>query len=196
MHICNFVLQWTIFAVEMPSTVTSPHSKFQLNHTRRYQDMNFQNLAQFLCFFFFFFFSSWYECYLKVEIGYLNALKFGTQKGCVMAHLGTKFGQNTINTCKVIRNYSRKITPICCHAHRVNREWQEAENWYRGRLSSEPQTFCGLKGIELKTMKIQQKNQQCVIITRSRITNKVPLHPDKPLCRINRKLVCGWINQL
>jgi len=62
-----------------------------------------------------------------------------------------------INTRKVIRNYSRKITSICCHAHRVNREWQVAENWFRGRLTIEPQTFCGLKEIEQKTMKIQQK---------------------------------------
>ena len=25
-------------------------------------------------------------------------------------------------------DYSRKITPICCHAYRVNRIWEEAEN--------------------------------------------------------------------
>ena len=48
------------------------------------------------------------------------------------------------------------------HSHRVNHEWQEAENWYRGSLTVEPQTFWGLKEIELKTMKKQQKNQLCV----------------------------------
>jgi len=85
-----------------------------------------------------------------METGYLIALKFGTQKGSVMAHLGTKFGYNTINTRKVIHDYLRKITPICCHAHRVNHEWQEAENLYRARLTIEPQTFYGLKEIELK----------------------------------------------
>jgi len=74
-----------------------------------------------------------------------------------MAHLGTKFGYSTINTRKVIRDYLRKITPICCHAHRVNHEQQEVENWFRGRLTIEPHTFCGLKEIELKTMKIEQK---------------------------------------
>jgi len=111
-----------------------------------------------------------------------------------MAHLGTKFGYNTINTRKVIRDYLRKITPICCHE--VNRTWQEAENWFRGRLCIEPQTFCSLKEIELKTIKIQRKNQQYVIITRSRITNKMPLLPDKLFSRINWKLACGWINQL
>ena len=66
-----------------------------------------------------------------------------------------------------------------------NREWQEAANRYRGRLTIEPQTFCGLKEIKLKTMKIQQKNQLCVKITRSKKINKMPLLPDKPLSRIN-----------
>ena len=70
-------------------------------------------------------------------------------------------------------------------AHRVNHIWQEAENWYRGRLTIEPQAFCGLKEIELNTIKIQRKNQQYVIIMRSRITNKMPLLPDKLFSRIN-----------
>jgi len=54
-------------------------------------------------------------------------------------------------------NYSRK-TPICRHAHRVNRAWYEAETWYRGRLTIKPQTFCGLKEIKLKTIKNTVKN--------------------------------------
>ena len=37
------------------------------------------------------------------------------------------------------------------------------------RLTIEPQTFCGLKEIELKTRKIQRKNQQCVTIMQSRL---------------------------
>jgi len=95
-------------------------------------------------------------------------------------HLGTKFCENTINTCEVICEYSRKITPICCHSHRVNHIWQEAENWYSGRLTIE-------QGIELKTIKYSKK----IIITRSRITNKMPLLTDKSFGRINRKLVRG-----
>ena len=55
-------------------------------------------------------------------------------------------------------DYAWKIILICCHAHRVNRRWHEAENWYKGGLTIEPQTFCGLKEIELKIMKIKQKN--------------------------------------
>ena len=42
-------------------------------------------------------------------------------------------------------DYSRKITPTRCHAYRVNRVWEEAENQWVNRLTIEPQTFCGLK---------------------------------------------------
>ena len=68
-------------------------------------------------------------------------------------------------------DYARKITPICCHAYRVNRVWEEAENRWVNRLTIEPQTFSGLKEIELKTRKIQRKNQQCVTIMQSRLAN-------------------------
>ena len=74
---------------------------------------------------------------------------------------------NTISTQGVNSNYSRKITPICCHAYKVNRLWEEDEPWYVDRLTIEPQTFCGLKAIELK---IQW--QQCITITQSRLANK------------------------
>ena len=69
-------------------------------------------------------------------------------------------------------DYSRKITPICCHAYRVNRIWEVAENRLVNRLTIEPQTLCGLKEIELTSRKIQRKNQQCVTITQSRLANK------------------------
>ena len=55
----------------------------------------------------------------------------------------------------VISNYLRKITPIFCHAYRVNHLWEEVENQWVNRLTIEPQTFCGLKEIKLKTTKIQ-----------------------------------------
>jgi len=63
------------------------------------------------------------------------------------------------------RSYNRsfaKITPICC---RVNCKWQGAENQQGDRATIEPQTFCYLKEIELKIMKIQRKSQQLVTIT-------------------------------
>ena len=82
-------------------------------------------------------------------------------------------------------DYLKKITPIGCHAYRVNRVWEEAEHRWVNRVTIEPQTFCGLKQIELKTRKIQRKNQQSVTITQSRLANKkndyLPRLPDKPL---------------
>ena len=76
-----------------------------------------------------------------------------------------------------MNDYSRNITPICCHAYRVNRVWEEAENQWVNRLTIEE--------IELKNRKIQRKNQQCVTITQSRLANKknhcLPRLPDKPL---------------
>ena len=102
---------------------------------------------------------------------YPIALKCGTQKGGIKVHLGTKFNWNTINSQGVISNYSQKITPICCHAYRVSRLWEEAENRWMNRLTIGPKTFYGLKEIKLKTRKIQQKNQQCVTIMQSRLAN-------------------------
>ena len=81
---------------------------------------------------------------------YPIVLKFGTQKGDIKAHLGTNFGWNTINRQRVMSDYSRKLTPICCHAYRVNRVREEAENLWVNRLTIEPQTICGLKEIKLK----------------------------------------------
>ena len=115
-----------------------------------------------------------------------NCLDIWHTEGGIKAHLCTNFGWNTINRQRVISDYSRKITPICCHAYRVNRVWEEAENRWVNRLTIEPQTFCGLKEIELKTRKIQRKNQQCVTITQSRLTNKKRL-----LSMSTRKTVWG-----
>ena len=92
--------------------------------------------------------------------------------GSTKAHLGTNFGWNTMNRQRVMSDYSQKITPICCLAYRVNRVWEEAENRWENRLTIEPQTFCDLKEIELKTRKIQQKNQQHLTIMQSRLANK------------------------
>ena len=90
---------------------------------------------------------------------YLIALKFGTQKGGIKAHLGTNFSWNTINKQRVMSDYSRKIIPICYHAYRVNHVWEEAENRWVNKLTIEPQTVCGLNRATVKTRKIQRKNQ-------------------------------------
>ena len=113
-------------------------------------------------FLFFFLFSHTYKNFYKTRTQYPIALQFGTQKKGIKAHLCTTFGWNTINRQRVISDYSRKITPICCHAYRVNRLWEEAENRWMNRLTIEPQTFCGLKEIELKTRKIRTTKKPTV----------------------------------
>ena len=138
----------------MPPNCSTPHSKFERNRFTRSRDMRLQKLAQFLRFFFLFLSHTYKNCY-KTRTPHPIALKFGTQNGDIKAHLSTNFGWNTINRQRVMRDYSRKITPICCHAYRVNRVWEEAENRWANRLTIEPQTFCGLKEIELITRKIQ-----------------------------------------
>ena len=115
---------------------------------------DFKNWLSFFVFFFFLFSHTYKNC-CKTRTPYPIALIFGTQKGGIKAHLCTNFGWNTINRQRVMSYYSRKITPICCHAYRVNHVWEEAENRWVNRLTIEPQTFCDLKEIELKTRKIQ-----------------------------------------
>ena len=63
-------------------------------------------------------------------------MKFVTQKGRIRLYLGTKFGWSMISSQGVISDYSRNMTPICCHAYRVNQLWEEAKNQYVDRLTS------------------------------------------------------------
>ena len=153
------------------------HSTFQLwtkslHALPRYATSKIGLVSLFFFFLFFFLLSHTYKNCYKTWTPYPIALKFCTQKGSIKAHLGTNIGWNTINKQRVMNDYSRKITPICCHAYRVNRVWKESENRWVYRLNIEPLTFCGLKEIELKTRKIQRKNQQCVTITQSRLVIK------------------------
>jgi len=127
------------------------------------------------------------------RVSYLIALKIGTQKGGAIAHLGAKFGNNFDKHSQSYSRFTKNNTNMLSRPQGKPRIEQEAENWHRSRLTIEPQTFCGLKEIELKTMKIQQKNQQYVIITRSRITATSP----RQIAQQNHlKMVCGRINQL
>ena len=76
-----------------------------------------------------------------MQTPYPISLKFGTQKGGIKTYLHTTFGWNTINRQRVINDYSEKITPICCHAYRVNLLREEAENQWVNRVTIDPQTF-------------------------------------------------------
>ena len=107
----------------------------------RYATSKIGLVSSFFLLIFFLFSHTYTNCH-KTRTLYLISLKFGTQKGGIKAHLSTNFGWNTINRQRVISDYSRKITPICCHAYRVNRLREEAENRWVNRLTIEPQTFC------------------------------------------------------
>ena len=131
----------------MPANYESKHTKFEENRASRSRDTTSQKLAQFLWvffFFFFFFFShTWKTCH-KTRTHDAIALKFGTREKGYRAHLGTKFGVNTSINDRVINDYSRKMTPIFCHAHRANGLRYEAEIRCEVSPNIEAQTFCGL----------------------------------------------------
>ena len=98
-HLRSSVLPWrnkTIFAVDTPSTFSTPHSKFERNLFKRSRDMRLQKLAQFLrflfFFLFFFLFSHTYKNCYKTRTPYPIALKWGTLKRGIKAHLSTNFG--------------------------------------------------------------------------------------------------------
>ena len=81
--------------------------------------------------FFLSYFSSSFRAFTKTANALSDSL--GTQKG----------GYKGASWYQVWLEYS-------CHAYRVNRLWEEAENRCVDRLTIEPQTFCGLKEIELR----------------------------------------------
>jgi len=179
----------------MPSAVSTPHSKFQLNHVRHFWDMNFQNWFSFFVFIFFSIFSSFRKG-VKVTIRWKQIIQLPwnwyTEKWCKHASWYQFWLEYNKHSQRYLQLFMKKI-PICGHAHRVNCEWQEAENLYRGRLTSTLLWFERNWAIDHKGT---IKNQRCVIVMRFRIANKMPLLPDKLLSRINWKLVCGWINKL
>ena len=93
-----------------------PHSTFQIRAKSlqafpRYATSKI-GLVSWLFFFFLFFFlfsHTYKNCY-KMRTLYPIALKFGSQKGGIKAHLCTNFGWNTIKRKSVMIDYSRKIT--------------------------------------------------------------------------------------
>ena len=103
---------------------------------------DFKNWLSFFVFFSYYFSSS-FRTLTKTAIKRERHIR--TQKGGIKAHLCTNFSWNTINRQRVISDYSRKITPICCHAYRVNRVWEEAETRWVNRLTIEPQTLSNYK---------------------------------------------------
>ena len=112
----------------------------------------------FFVFFFFVFSHTCKNCY-KTKTRAPIALKFGTQKGSPKAHPSIKFGANPMNGSGVMTDYSRKTRSICCHAYRVNRFMDWAENCYVDGVTIVGVPFGSLKGIEIKTTEIWHKIQ-------------------------------------
>ena len=80
--------------------------------------------------------------------------KFDTLEGLIKADLSTNFGRNPMNIHGVMTDYVRKIRSKVCHAYRVNPLEEWVENWYVDGVTIVGVPFCGLKGIEIKTMEI------------------------------------------
>ena len=119
------------------------HSTFQIerNRFKHSEICDFKNWLSFFVFFFLFFFlfsHTYKNCY-KTRTPYPIALKFGTQKGDIKAHLCTNFGWNTINRQRVMSDYSRKITPICdwIYENRSYRPRQEVRFFYKNTKLNE-----------------------------------------------------------
>ena len=94
-----------------------------------------------LSFFTFSVFSHTSKYYHKAQTHNLIALKLGTcEKGVYMAHLGSKFDSNASKNGWVV-TIIQKMTPLCCHAYRVNNLCYEAENWLMDFLNIEPQVW-------------------------------------------------------
>ena len=81
-------------------------------------------------------------------------LNIGTLKGLIKANLSTKFGRNPMNIHGVMTDYLCKTRSKVCHAHRVNRLKESAENCYVDGVTIVGVPFCGLKTIELKAIEI------------------------------------------
>ena len=64
-----------------------------------------------------------------------------------------------MNSHGVMTDYLHIIWPKVCHAHRVNRLKERAENCYVDGVTIVGVPFCGLKGIQLKAIEISHKTQ-------------------------------------
>ena len=64
-----------------------------------------------------------------------------------------------MNIHGVMTDYLRKIRSKVCHAYRVNLLEESVENRYVDGATIVGVPFCGLKGIEIKTMEILHKTQ-------------------------------------
>ena len=64
-----------------------------------------------------------------------------------------------MNIHGVMTDYLRKIRSKVCHAYRVNAFEESVENCYVDGATNVGVSFCGLKGIGIKTMEICHKTR-------------------------------------
>jgi len=108
------IMQFSHFNKNSCGRNASQHYHFILKISTKWCQ-TFKNWLSFFIFFLLTFIKVW-----KLSKHYPIALKFDIPLGKIKAHPDTKLGCNTINGHKVIKDYSQKITPICCHTYRVN----------------------------------------------------------------------------
>ena len=70
-------------------------------------------------------------------------LKFGTSTGGLKANASINFGVNLINIEEVISDFMCKAKANFCHAYRVNRFEEQAENRYVASLNIRGVPFGG-----------------------------------------------------
>ena len=158
-HLCSSVIPYpigTTFAREVLASKGSLHTKFEENCSSHFRDTSEQNFVLISSFF-----SSstssfrtlrriCHKTQMRARIG----LKFGTLKGLIKAELCTNFGRNPMNIHGVMTDYLRKIRSKVCHVYRVNSFEESVENCYVDGATIVGVSFCGLKGIGIKTTEI------------------------------------------
>ena len=143
----------TKFAIEVPASKGSLHTKFEETRSSHFRDTSEQNFVLISPFF-----SSSTSSFRtlrkirhKTRICARIGLKFGTLKGLIKADLRTNFGRNLMNIHGVMTDYLRKIRSKVCHAYRVNSFEESVENCYVDGATIVGVPLYGLKGIGIKT---------------------------------------------
>ena len=122
-HLCSSVIPYPIgpkFAIDVPASYGSLHTKFEDNRSSHFRDTSEQNFVFNLFVFSSTLFRTFRKIRHKTRMRAPIGLKFGTLEGLIKADLSTNFGRNPMDIHGVMIDYSRKIRSKVCHAHRAN----------------------------------------------------------------------------
>ena len=123
LHLCTSVIPYPIgtkFAIDMPASYGSLHTKFEENQSSHFRDTSKQNFVLISSFFSSTSFRTLRKICHKTRMRTQIGLKSGTLDGLVKADLSTNFGRNPMNIHGVMTVYVRKIRSKVCHAYRIN----------------------------------------------------------------------------